>query len=602
MLISSREIQQSFVNRTKTSVAELIRSAATGTRPGDFTYVDPDTGNRIFEPIYQKIRSSEIIRLKVWDATGRIIYSDDGSIIGQQFLDNTETFTALAGEVVSELGEVVKAEQVSEQGNRQILEVYVPIGFGNQPPIGVIEAYFKLDNVNTQIGETQWIIGISIGIFSLATFILLVVFFRTQIYQPISLLKTAAQAVERGDLRQRVKLDSKDEMGMLASAFNSMTSRLQESYAGLENKVQERTRKLSESEFRYRRLFEAAQDGIILLDAETGETTDINPFFEKLFQVDRNEILGKTLWEIKFFGDGDWARTAFRELLTKGVVAYPELALRQDHNPLWVEFVGKAYNAGDREFIQCNIRDITERKKTDEKRKELDELKSNFIKIVSHQLRTPLGVVRWNIEELLSGSEGQLPEGQQQLLRTVYRANKDVIERINDMLTALDIEENRIKLELSSTQFESLVSSVVEELKPMAGLKQVGIEVSLPPATEALPAINMDPVRIRDAVYKLLDNAITYTQEAGKVRLKLMKHNDFARLEVSDNGIGIPKTERDRLFSRFQRASNAFNLKPDASGLGLFIAKHFIEDHNGRIDFESEEGKGSTFWFELPLV
>jgi two-component system phosphate regulon sensor histidine kinase PhoR len=266
---------------------------------------------------------------------------------------------------------------------------------------------------------------------------------------------------------------------------------------------------------------------------------------------------------------------------------------------VYVEFVAKAYNVGDKEFVQCNIRDITQRKKGELHKKELEELKSNFIKIISHQLRTPLGAVRWNIEEFLSGSLGELTTTQQEILQLIYKANKEVIGRINDMLEALDIEEGRVDLEKSPTQLESLVKSVTEEIKLMHILKKIDFQVQMP---SDLPLVDVDPTRIRDVLFKLVDNAITYTPEKGKVVIKISQPDDRLRVEVVDTGIGIPADEQSHLFERFHRASNAFTMKSDASGLGLYIAKHLIQLHGGTFGFESVENKGSRFWFELPLA
>lgn len=598
--ISGRVIHDSFIYQTTLSVATNIQQASYKLRAEDFSSTDSEQHREVFGQTWQEIRTNEFVRIKVWDNDARIIYSDDDTLIGQRFPDNEHYLQAMQGDAVSEVGEAGVGENISEAAYSQLLEVYVPVTFDDTAgPVGVVEAYVRLDAINTQIAQTQRIVALTIGAFTLATFVLLFIFFNRVVFQPVSELKDAAQAIERGDLKRRVRIKASDEIGLLASSFNSMAAKLESYYLNLEEKVRDRTLRLGVNEFRYRRLFETAQDGIVLLDAETGEVTDVNPFLEKLLGIDKSQLLGRPFWEIEAFAEGDLGRAAFRELQTKGVVTYTDKPIQTKSGKVFIELVGKAYSVSDKEFIQCNIRDVTERRKSEDRKRELDELKSNFIKIISHQLRTPLGAVRWNVEEMLSGSMGQLPQGQADVLQVINKANKEIIDRINDMITALDIEEGRISLEKSATPLESLVQSIVGELRGSFDAKKVALNVDLPSAP--LPQVEIDPSRIRDVVAKLTDNALTYTPEGGRVAIKVSRVGNRARFEITDSGKGIPQVEQARIFQRFYRASNAYTMKSDSSGLGLFIAKHFVESHQGIIGFESKEGEGTRFWFELPL-
>ena len=117
-----------------------------------------------------------------------------------------------------------------------------------------------------------------------------------------------------------------------------------------------------------------------------------------------------------------------------------------------------------------------------------------------------------------------------------------------------------------------------------------------------MPVVDVDNDKIRAIFEKLVDNAIFYTKENGKISVSLKEIGDKIRFEVIDNGIGIPKSEQESIFSRFYRATNATPMRPDASGLGLFIAKYFAQQHGGKISFNSEEGNGTTFWFDLPII
>lgn len=245
------------------------------------------------------------------------------------------------------------------------------------------------------------------------------------------------------------------------------------------------------------------------------------------------------------------------------------------------------------------FQDITEHKQVEERLKELDQLKNKFIQIVSHQLRTPLGVIRWNLEALLERERGEVSPAQMETLRSAYSADIEVISRINDLLTALDIEECRMILNASVVNIADLFQSVCEEALQACQLKNITYEIIGP--KEPISPAQLDAEKIREVVSRLIDNAITYTNDNGKITVRYFEENGKIRFEVSDTGVGIPSSERHRIFERFHRGWNAGQMKPDASGLSLFISKHYIDGHRGTMGFTSEEKKGSTFWFELPL-
>lgn len=230
----------------------------------------------------------------------------------------------------------------------------------------------------------------------------------------------------------------------------------------------------------------------------------------------------------------------------------------------------------------------------------VNKTKSDFVSIVAHQLRSPLSSLRWSLELLGDEKTGHLSEKQKEIFEIVNKSNKRMIDLVNDLLNVCRIEEGRLKINPQEISLEEIVESVVKELLPLAKEKKVNIVLE---KEKNLPLVYADPERIRMVIQNLIDNAIKYSKkEGGKVKVSLLKENNQIKFTVKDNGIGIPAILQKRVFEKFFRAKNYPPQREiSGTGLGLFIAKGIIKMSGGEINFQSKEGKGSTFWFTLPI-
>jgi signal transduction histidine kinase len=233
-----------------------------------------------------------------------------------------------------------------------------------------------------------------------------------------------------------------------------------------------------------------------------------------------------------------------------------------------------------------------------EKLAEANRMKSEFISIVSHQLRAPLSNLAWAIELLMSGRLGKIEEQQIEYFK-ILKENSDRMKGlVKDLLIVSRIESARFSLKKEEFSLEELTREIIKEFEPFAKASNCEIEFSF---EENLPKIYGDRYQIRQVIENLLDNAIRYTKGKGKVKIRIKKEKKFVCFEIEDNGVGIPKEDQKFIFQKFFRASNVLKYKTQGTGLGLYISKAIIERSGGKIGFKSKEGVGSTFWFKLPI-
>lgn len=236
------------------------------------------------------------------------------------------------------------------------------------------------------------------------------------------------------------------------------------------------------------------------------------------------------------------------------------------------------------------LRDITTQK-------ELERMKSNFLSVVSHELKTPLHSIKGFVDIILMGKTGEVNATQADFLTTVQDQATHLQTLIDDLLEFSRLDSGQVKLHLTEVSIAEVASAVSDKLKPLAdqGELQIINEVSLD-----IPTIEADRMRIEQVLTNLVQNAIKFTPPSGSVTLRAQDLGEEVQLSVSDTGIGIPTNELQRIFDRFYQVDSGPTRHYRGTGLGLTISKHIVEYHRGRIWAESTEGKGSTFFFVLP--
>lgn len=234
---------------------------------------------------------------------------------------------------------------------------------------------------------------------------------------------------------------------------------------------------------------------------------------------------------------------------------------------------------------------------TNQKLREHDEAKDEFISMASHQLRTPLTSVKGYVSMVLEGDAGELNEQQKKLLTQAFISSQRMVYLIADLLNVSRMRTGKFIIERTPTYLPEVVAGELEQLREAAEAKGLKLNYDKP---EGFPRLELDETKTRQVIMNFIDNAVYYTPSGGKIRIELEAKPQSVEFRVVDTGLGVPKAEQPHLFSKFYRAENARALRPDGTGLGLFMAKKVVIAQGGAIIFRSVEGKGSTFGFTLP--
>lgn len=230
---------------------------------------------------------------------------------------------------------------------------------------------------------------------------------------------------------------------------------------------------------------------------------------------------------------------------------------------------------------------------------EMDKIKSEFLNIASHQLYTPMTAIRGYVSMMSEGEYGKIPKKQQPIIDILMQASDKLITLIRDLLDVSRIEEGRLQLSLESLDLVNMAKELVTELQP--NIQKKGLKLTLHKPKTTIPHVVADAQRIRQVLLNIIDNAVKYT-EKGSIHVRVARDGDDLVFSVEDTGMGMTQKEVDVLFTKFTRVGGKNKYRTEGSGLGLYVARQIVQEHNGDIWVESSGmGKGSTFFVKLPV-
>lgn len=365
-------------------------------------------------------------------------------------------------------------------------------------------------------------------------------------------------------------------------------------------------RRLEASEERYRRLFESARDGILILDAGTMAVIDANPYMSEMLGYSREEFVGKELWEIGLFRDKSESEATVRQLRKEGYVRYDNLPLKSQSGKVQeVEFVCNVYEEDGREVAQCNIRDITERRRLEKQvQVQTRELaaagrrKDEFLAMLSHELRNPMAPI-FNALELI-GQQGGENELQREARGVIERQVRHLARLVDDLLEVSRITTGRIRLHKERVDVGVVVRRALERVQPLMERRGQTVALSLP---EDVVWLDADATRLEQVVGNLLNNASKYTEPGGHVWLGAEQVDGHAVLRVRDDGIGMPPDLVPHIFDLFTQADTSLDRSEGGLGIGLALVKNLVGLHRGSVEARSDGiGRGSEFVVRLPVA
>lgn len=369
-----------------------------------------------------------------------------------------------------------------------------------------------------------------------------------------------------------------------------------EAKKSVEKKVAKRTAELSAERGRLLSLVESVKLGVLMVDLSfnviLANSTAKMIFAKKIDEDIKFEDLDKKLSGINL------SHALSYYVADQKMLNIQEIKIGENYFRL---FMSPVRDINEKIFIGAVIvlENITEQKN-------IDRIKTEIISVTSHQLRTPLSVIRGNLEMLLEDTAGKMDKEQKNIIKEALSGDMRMIRLVNDLLDVSNVDAGRFKLLKEAVDFRKITEEVLDESRFLA--ENSGTSFVFEPSKEASLVLVLDARRIKQVIQNLVDNAIKYTvcdkecKEKKKIEVALKTKGRNIILSVADNGAGIPKSEQSHIFERFYRASNATKIDlGGGSGLGLFISKSIVEAHGGKLRFESTEGKGTTFYLELPM-
>lgn len=504
------------------------------------------------------------VRVSIIESNGKVIA--DSNISPDQLENHAnrkEVIAALNGNVGSDI-------RLSRSFGKNMLYVAVPIIKG-QNVIAISRTSITLDLLDTRMQKIKGAVLGTIAITSLIA-ILIAIFITRYTLDPLKQLTNVVGHLDAADYETKHLINRKDEIGKISSVFLELVNKLN---------IQIEDFKLERSTLNA--VLAHMTDAVIIVDG-TGSVQLTNPAAEKIFNTKKELAQGKSLVEVL---RNHQLVELWKECLDSR--KQKSTTLEISPNKFFVQAIATPLEDVFPGGVLMVMQDLTRLRK-------LEKVRSDFVSNVSHELRTPLASIKALSETLQEGALEDPPAARRFLSRMEVEID-NLTQMVQELLELSKIESGRVPLRTQYINPNDLVDKVVERMQVQAERSGLIIQADCPPD---LPQILADPDRIGQVFVNLIHNAIKFTRPGGEIHISAYSDRGRLVFKIQDNGIGIEPESLQRIFERFYKTDRARST--GGTGLGLSIAKHLVESHGGRIWVESEVGKGSTFFFTLPIT
>jgi two-component system phosphate regulon sensor histidine kinase PhoR len=454
------------------------------------------------------------------------------------------------------------------------------VGSAAQPG-GVVRVAIEAATVEQQVAAVRrlvWGAALGTGFAALLLTWLLV----ARISRPLKLLTRSAEAMAAGELRQQVDVPGRDELGQLAVAFNAMSGEL----ASRIDELQEQSRRARQNSERLETVLSAMVEGVVAVDGSE-RILFANRAARRTLDLTQGVCVGRPVWEVIRHPT---IQATVREVLAGRDQVSLELELTR--RQAVASLIATRLPGNPCPGAVLVFHDVTELRR-------LESLRRDFVSNVSHELKTPLTAIQTLTETLLAGAVDD-PGHNRLFLERIEEQAERLHHLILDLLRLARIESGQEVFELRPIDVRATIESCLRERATLADAKGVRLSAEPPPDEELLALA--DPEGLRTILDNLVDNAIQYTPDGGRVVVRWEPHAASVAIAVEDTGVGIPRQHLPRIFERFYRADRARSRERGGTGLGLAIVKHLTQVFGGEVTVVSQVGQGSTFTVRIPLV